>query len=170
MYSPSNCAQITCRFFSVTLLLLLASLLTSCSSVNYANIATSTAQISQLNVHPSGTPYTGRHRVNVSFDYHIDNYHEQAWLYSCNVIFTFRKQQVVASSYKRNNYCRIDTQQGTLTFARDTPLSTTSSYHKTLVDSITLPLQFYVVIQQQTAEQAQTIIGKSEPMYLGNLN
>lgn len=142
--------------------------LLGCSTIDYNKYSKSNASVENLIVEVSGTPYTGKHQITAKFDYHINHFHDLSGLYFCDIFLKEKKSQRIIMVYKKSHTCSINSASGTISLKRDTPLSTTGRYKKEHLNNMVLPLKFHVVIRQKTADKRSSIIGKSEPLFLGH--
>ncbi|MEX0915711.1 MAG: hypothetical protein WD397_08150 [Wenzhouxiangellaceae bacterium] len=139
--------------------------LAGCASTNYSDINNSEAVISNLTVSELGRAGTGKHQLDVKFDYSIKDYKELAGLYICNVMFSISEDEMITTT-KGIAPCKIDSKRGSVSIKWETPLSTSAGYSKENLRKLELPLEYHVTIHQKKARNTSVIIGMSEPLYL----
>ena len=139
--------------------------LAGCASTDYSDVDNSEAVISNLTVSELGKAGTGNHQLDVRFDYIIKDYKELAGLYICNVMFSISEDKLISTINERAS-CKIDSESGSVSIKRETPLSKSSGYPRESLTKMALPLEYHVTIHQKKARGTSVIIGKSEPRYL----
>ena len=139
--------------------------LAGCASTDYSDIANSQAVISNLEVAEVGKAGTYKHQLDIRFDYSIEDYKELPGLYICNVMFSMSEDRLITKANERAQ-CKIDSESGSVSIKRATPLSSSAGYSTEERRQMALPLEYHVTIHQMKARGASVIIGESEPRYL----
>ena len=139
-----------------------------CTSINYSELQQSSAKVSNLEVGEIGKPFSNTHKLDLKFDYTIEQYHDVRNLYSCMVLFALNEGGKMHSYSKTRKPCSIDAQSGTISLTWDTPLSASVSagYGNEVLEQMQLPLKFHVTIHQRQSKEKHLVIGMSEAMYL----
>lgn len=149
------------KFLGMALIVLLA----GCATTDYSDVADSQAVISNLEVVELGKPGTYKHQLDVRFGYSIKDYKDLAGLYTCNVMFALSEDKLISTINERAP-CTIDSESGSVSIKRDTPLSSSAGYSTKNRREMELPVKYLVTIHQMKAKGASVIIGESEPRYL----
>ena len=139
--------------------------LAGCASTDYSDIANSQAVISNVEVSEVGKAGTYKHQLDVRFDYSIEDYKELPGLYICNVMFSMSEDRLITKANERAP-CKIDSESGSVSIKRETPLSASAGYSTDERRQMTLPLEYHVTIHQQKKRNTSIVIGMSEPLYL----
>lgn len=139
--------------------------LAGCASTDYSDVDNSEAVISNLMVSEVGKAGTRKHQLEVKFDYIIKDYKELAGLYTCNVMFAISDDKLISTINERAS-CKIDSESGSVSIKRETPLSTSAGYPRESLSKMALPLEYHVTIHQTKARGASVIIGESKSRYL----
>lgn len=140
-------------------------LLAGCTSGNYSEIDNSQAVIKNLKVEELGVAGSDKHQLDVKFDYSINDYHDISGLYTCSVLFA-SSQNKLTSKIKNRTPCKIDANNGAISFRWDTPLSTNAGYSSEEIGKLIMPIKYHVAIHQNKTSNTNVIIGMSEALYL----
>ncbi|NQZ22967.1 MAG: hypothetical protein HRT53_13040 [Colwellia sp.] len=133
-----------------------------CTTKNYQQLEISSATVSNLDVEEIVKPNKGIYKLDVKFNYVINDFNEGSGIYSCSVQFLTVKEHISISSFVGPiEPCRITTSSGEMMVRLTTPLDKTQRFLTERQPKIQRPIQYFLAIHQQTGKQSSKIIGKT---------
>lgn len=129
-------------------------LLSACSSpsITTERLSLSSAELSNVVVQEQGEPMTRNYNIDVSFNYHIDGYHDEPWLYQCLVGFKSTDPSdgyISASTVDKWSECNLDQADGKMHVKYKAPLSANARFTKEQLEKLEYPIHFSVIIMQK---------------------
>ncbi len=130
---------------------------------NQEELEISSATVSNLNVEEIIEPNKVTYKLNVKFNYVINQFNEGSNIYTCSVQFLTVDEGISISSFVgTTDPCRITNSSGEMIVRLTTALDKTQKFLTERLPKIQRPMQYFIAIHQETSNESSKMIGKTE--------